>query len=71
MPAAKTKTAEAAATDAFAAGTEIRPDGISRVRVLGLVASYPRSTTRLNAIAANRAAANATVIQKICAIVIG
>jgi len=64
--AAPTKIAELAATNTAAADREITPRGISRIAVRGLRASYSASTSRLNPIAALRAATIAKTIQPIC-----
>src|SRR5690606_6962444 len=65
-----TKTAAASVTAAVAAGTLIRPDGISRAAVRGFRASKTRSAIRLKPIAAKRAAVNATTTQRTVSAVI-
>ena len=61
--AAKTNTADATTTNAIASRELIAPRGSSRFAVRGLSASIRASTSRLNPIAALRAATIATRIQ--------
>jgi hypothetical protein len=64
-------TIDATTTAMLASRVDIAPDGISRDRVRGFLASISRSTTRLKPIAANRAVVNATTTQSTSLTVIG
>ena len=64
--AATTNATALAATNAAAAGREMAPRGISRMAVRGFLPSNSASTSRLNPMAALRAATIATTIQPTC-----
>ena len=61
--AANTNTTDETTTKTTASARDIAPRGISRIAVRGLSASYDASASRLNPIAALRAATIATTIQ--------
>ena len=65
--AANTNSADATTTNSVASATVIEPRGSSRFAVRGLSASIRASTSRLNPMAALRAATIATTIQPIAA----
>ncbi len=64
MAAAPTKTSDQKPMKPHVNDRETSPAGMARLLVRGFLASMSASTTRLNAIAAERAATMATTIQK-------